>query len=33
MKVSPSKWMKGWRRIGIIPPATPTGRCKATAPT
>jgi hypothetical protein len=23
---------KGWRRIGIIPPATPAGRCKATAP-
>lgn len=26
------EWMKGWRRIGIIPPATPAGRCKATAP-
>lgn len=24
------EWMKGWRQIGVIPAATPAGRCKAT---
>ncbi|AGK57786.1 hypothetical protein HYPDE_30558 [Hyphomicrobium denitrificans 1NES1] len=31
-KQTVSDWMKEWRRIGIIPPATPAGRRKATAP-
>jgi hypothetical protein len=29
-KQTVSDWMREWRRIGVIPAATPTGRCKAT---
>ncbi len=29
-KQTVSDWMKEWRRIGIVPPPTRTGRCKAT---
>jgi hypothetical protein len=31
-KQTVSDWMREWRRIGVIPAATPTGRRKATAP-
>lgn len=31
-KQTVSDWMKEWRRIGVIPAATKTGRCKATIP-
>lgn len=29
-KQTVSDWMREWRRIGVIPAATPAGRCKAT---
>ncbi len=29
-KQTVSDWMRDWRRIGVIPAATPSGRCKAT---
>ncbi len=31
-KQTVSNWMREWRRTGVVPAATPAGRCKATIP-